>query len=966
MALPVYDPGGTQRTDAVGAVNASPDAFGAGIGRALQGVGGTIQNVAGQMARIEAEYKAKDDTTAVMDAYTQGTSRMRDALYDPEQGFYNRSGAQAVGVTMEIGKTSETIRSEIEGTLKTPEQKQAFRQMWQRKDESTLDGASRFEFSANEAYRKEVKSSALANLDADVVANYKDPDALAANFDAARAMIRANPDGMSPEGVARLEREAISSLHLQVIQRMSQDDPGAALDYYAKSKVQVSGADHARADQIIGGVSQIRDAKAAATEIMGGGKAGDIVGAVIGAESSGDATAVSPTGALGLMQVMPDTARETAVQIGLPFVAAMNDKELSVFFSSKEGQMANKRIGTAYLNKQLDRFNGDLEAALVAYNAGPENAVKWLDGGRDYAKLPKPEETYPYVGKVLKSYLGVEPSAAKGGGYQETMRAGPAMYKGDAATFLKTRLHSDKGASHIDGMTPVMQDRMAAMFAAAPENVQAGLGILSGTRTRERQKELWDAELAKRGGNVAEARKWVAPPEGEHGSKGSQHNHGQAADLGWNGARFRNAPPDVVKWVHDNAAKFGLAFPLGNEPWHIEAAGARGKQGRIGKQDVIASRINTSFDNGAPVTVTIADMQVKGAASVYADVMAPYSVKASDGDLNSWLEQARERYSENPGKLAEVERQLTQEWKSREFATKSDVQSLTTEVFRGIMAGKAVGEFDPMMLEKIGPEGVSKLLTLEGKFKPGAEDKTDDGTYYKISKMPPEEFSTTNLMDYADKLSASDFRSLADKQAAILRPGDKKDANVSGMRTGSQVFEDAVNILGLDPNKETEDALKAVALRRQFDERIAAYAVAKGNAPDAVEMQLMMDKLLIEGRLPAWGQDSARRAYELSPETASRFMVEGVTAETFEEIPAAAHGVIASTYRKIFQFDPDEEAALDLYNDVARINLGALPSPPDDLKGRISQGLFAKMGRVPSEEEIAATYKRLIEKASAP
>jgi hypothetical protein len=208
---------------------------------------------------------------------------------------------------------------------------------------------------------------------------------------------------------------------------------------------------------------------------------------------------------------------------------------------------------------------------------------------------------------------------------------------------------------------------------------------------------------------------------------------------------------------------------------------------------------------------------------------------------------------------------------------------------------------------------------------------------------------------------------LADRQAAILRPGDKKDANISGMRTGSQVFEDAVNILGLDPNKNPDDALKAVALRRQLDERIAAYGAAKGNAPDAVEMQSMMDRLLLEGRVSRslFGSDPAR-AYELSPETAARFMVEGVTAETFEEIPAAAHGAVASTYRKIFQADPDEEAALDLYNDVARINLGALPAPPDDLKGRISQGLFAKMGRVPTEEEIAATYKRLIEKASAP
>lgn len=967
MALPVYDPGGTQRTEAVGAVNASPDAFGAGIGRALQGTGETLQGVGAKMAKLEAEQKAKDDTTAVMDAYTQGSSQLRDALYNPEGGMYSRSGANAVGVTADIQQTSETIRSSLERQLKTPEQKEAFRQMWQRKDESTIEGAAKFEFGQNEAYRKEVKSSALANIDADVVANYRNPEALKANFDAARAMINANPDGMSPEGVARLKREAVSGLHLQVIQRLAQDNPGEALDYYTAHKGEVGGPDHAQADRIIGGVAQIRDAKAGATEIMGGGKAGDIVGAVIGAESGGDASAVSPAGALGLMQVMPDTAREVAAQIGLPSVARMSDDELQTYFASKEGQMSNKRIGTAYLNKQLATFNGDLEAALVAYNAGPANAEKWLDAGRDYKVLPKPDETYPYVGKVLGAYLKIDPASGTmdGGGYQGAIKTGPKRFSGDAASFLKTRL-PNKGSSHVDGMTPIMQDSLAAMFDGAPDFVKDGLDIMSGTRTVERQTELWNAALQKYG-SVAAARKWVAPPPGVEGSKGSQHNHGQAADLGWNGGKFRNAPPEVRQWVKDNAAAFGLTFPMGHEPWHIEPVGARsGKGPRLGSQEAIQARISAANGDDAPVTVMLPAGAVRGAADVYTNIAAPYQVASTDGDLNSWLDQARERFANDPGKLAEVERQLTLEWNGREATQKAEVQSLTMEVFRGIMGGQNVADFDPKMLQQIGPDGVSKLLTLEGKFKPGAKDETDDATYIAIRKMTPEEFAAANFIDYADKLSGSDLRRLADEQAAIKRPGDKKDANISGMRTGTQIFSDASNILNLKPETNTVDAAASVALRRQFDEQIAAYAAANGNAPDAVEMQKMMDRLLLQGKLEQFGPDPQSRTYELSPETASRFMVEGVTAETFDDVPPAAHGAIASTYRKIWQYDPDETAALDLYNDVARINLGAFPLPPDDLKSRISQGLFSKLGRVPSDQEIAATYKRLIEKASAP
>ena len=49
----------------------------------------------------------------------------------------------------------------------------------------------------------------------------------------------------------------------------------------------------------------------------------------------------------------------------------------------------------------------------------------------------------------------------------------------------------------------------------------------------------------------------------------SQHNHGNAADL-------KYLSPEAKAWVHANAARYGLAFPLANEDWHVELAAARG------------------------------------------------------------------------------------------------------------------------------------------------------------------------------------------------------------------------------------------------------------------------------------------------------------------------------------------------------------------------------------------------------
>lgn len=110
----------------------------------------------------------------------------------------------------------------------------------------------------------------------------------------------------------------------------------------------------------------------------------DLVKAVIRAESNFNARAVSPKGALGLMQLMPDTARE--MNVSDPF-----------------DPVANIHGGVRYLSQLLDLLKGNLPLALAAYNAGPARVV-----GQD--GLPHIAETRNYVGKVLNYYRGLKDS----------------------------------------------------------------------------------------------------------------------------------------------------------------------------------------------------------------------------------------------------------------------------------------------------------------------------------------------------------------------------------------------------------------------------------------------------------------------------------------------------------------------------------------------------------------------------
>lgn len=128
-----------------------------------------------------------------------------------------------------------------------------------------------------------------------------------------------------------------------------------------------------------------------------------LVHAVIAVESGYDAGARSPKGALGLMQVMP----QTALRYGVRDPAHSAD--------------ANLGVGTRYLSDLLTLFDGNLDLALAAYNAGERAVIRHGD------RIPPYGETQRYVEAVSQTYRRLRfGGSAVRAEYLRGTRLGPA------------------------------------------------------------------------------------------------------------------------------------------------------------------------------------------------------------------------------------------------------------------------------------------------------------------------------------------------------------------------------------------------------------------------------------------------------------------------------------------------------------------------------------------------------------
>lgn len=124
-----------------------------------------------------------------------------------------------------------------------------------------------------------------------------------------------------------------------------------------------------------------------------------LIYAMIKAESNFKTNSVSSSGAIGLMQLMEETAKEVAQKIEYRYTSKeeLFEPELNI------------RLGTYYFSELLQRYEGNVALALTAYNAGTGTVNNWIEkgiikpDGSDIENIPY-QETNIYIRKILRDY----------------------------------------------------------------------------------------------------------------------------------------------------------------------------------------------------------------------------------------------------------------------------------------------------------------------------------------------------------------------------------------------------------------------------------------------------------------------------------------------------------------------------------------------------------------------------------
>lgn len=391
------------------------------IGRGLQRFGAVAEDAAVRVYTVQEKERQEFDTLRAEDAYNKLRERQVSLMMDPDKGFLARRGAAAIAPDVVPTYTNgfNTAVSEIEQTLTSNEQRQMFRRRAGNAEAEYRNALARHVLDQSNTFANNVYQGTLAVETDNAARDWQNPYTIQMSLERIDGAVsrEAKRLGLAPDASAALLQDARSKVHASVLaSSLDAGNVAYAQAYLKHNAAQLNAPDLLKFQGMVTKEFDARVAIGTATQVVqeaapqAAPNDFQRLAALVERRESGSQgqAAVSPKGATGVMQVMPGTGPEAARLAGLPW----DEKRF------RTDADYNRRIGQAYLAKQLQDFGGDVAKGLAAYNAGPgrvQDAVKRANRSADLAKNDPnvkqmswleflPKETRDYVAAIMPQY----------------------------------------------------------------------------------------------------------------------------------------------------------------------------------------------------------------------------------------------------------------------------------------------------------------------------------------------------------------------------------------------------------------------------------------------------------------------------------------------------------------------------------------------------------------------------------
>jgi soluble lytic murein transglycosylase-like protein len=363
------------------------------LGRARVNLGDTMMQIAADFQKQVAHETEKLDTAGAEEAFNKYRETQAQLTFG-EQGYTRQRGGDAIGaqfIDRYMGRLKDSAR-QIESTLPNDRQRDIFQRRAGLTDAQFASSLLQHSGREADARSAQVFQGVVDVETTNAALNWSDPPALGtgrARMDYAIGK-EAERRGLPADAAFALSTEKLQRFHENVVTgALAAGNLDYAKSYIDRNRREISAGDLLKYRDLVNKDAELGQAMGAADAAvreaapqLAPTDRTRLSSLVERTESGGNAAAVSPKGALGMMQVMPATAREVHDRLypGQPF-------DVKRLTSSAPADVAyNRALGNAYLDEQLRKYSGDPALALAAYNAGPgavDAAVKKSRAGAD-------------------------------------------------------------------------------------------------------------------------------------------------------------------------------------------------------------------------------------------------------------------------------------------------------------------------------------------------------------------------------------------------------------------------------------------------------------------------------------------------------------------------------------------------------------------------------------------------------